>query len=278
MGKSKSEQSLDGAIEVISQKPVTTAGFPPGVSRLTFRSGVDGVEDWALLWPPENGGGDWCVNIHGHGSHGDQLYVRQDVRRDWLPRFRDRGMGILTPNLRDNGWMSPHAAADLRGLLDLVRREHGAKRFYFVGGSMGGSCNLIYAVLHPQDVAGVAALCPVTDLPSYYAWSERQDTPLKKEVVAAIRTQYQCTPSEEPEVFHRHSCVQNADRLTMPVYVAHGDNDALVPVGESRALAARCKGASFRYHEIPGGDHEAPIAETIMDEALEWLLGPAKAS
>jgi len=265
----------DAEIEILSKTPVTTAGFPPGVWRLNFRSGADGAEDWALAWPPEKARADWAVVIHGHGSHGDQLFVREDIRRDWLPRFRARGLGILTPNLRDNGWMSPNAAADLHALVDHVRRKHDVERFFFIGGSMGGSCVLAYSVLYAQEVAAVAALCPATDMPNYYEWSARQDTPLKKEVVACIAAQYRGTPATIPDVFRRHSAVQNAARLTMPVYVAHGDDDALVPVGQSRALAAVCKGPNFRYHEIAGGDHEAPIAAAIMDEALEWILGPA---
>ena len=159
MAKARPKQG----IEILSQSPVTESGYPQGVSRVTFRSGADGAEDWALIWPPERGG-HWCVVIHGYGSHGDQLFVREDIRRDWLPRFRARGMGILTPNHRNNGWMGPRAAADLHALLSFVRREFGAERFTFVSGSMGGTCNLIYAVLHPEDVAGVVALCPVSDL------------------------------------------------------------------------------------------------------------------
>jgi pimeloyl-ACP methyl ester carboxylesterase len=252
---------------------VTAIGFPHGVRRLAFRSGADGLEDWALLWPPEQGS-HWCVNIHGHGSHGDQLYIRPDVRRNWLPRFRNRGLGILTPNLRNDSWMGPRAATDLHALLQVVRREFGAEQFTFVGGSMGGSCNLIYAVLHPEDVASVAAMCPASDMASFYGWCEAHTTPaVLKEILEAIRAQYDGSPMGRPDVYRRHSCQKNVERLTMPVYVAHGDADALVPVGQSRALATLCRSPRFHYHEIPGGDHEAPIAATIMDEALAWILG-----
>ena len=61
----------------------------------------------------------------------------------------------------------------------------------------------------------------------------------------------------------------------MPVYLAHGDADALIPVEQSRALAALCRSPRFRYREIPGGHHDSPLAADIMDEALDWVLGPA---
>jgi pimeloyl-ACP methyl ester carboxylesterase len=271
MTKAKPEQG----IEILSQSPVTESGFPRGVSRLAFRSSIDGLEDWALLWPPERGG-HWCVVIHGYGSHGDQLFVREDIRRDWLPRFRDRGMGILAPNHRNNGWMGPRAAADLHALLGFVRREFGAARFTFISGSMGGTCNLIYAVLHPEDVAAVVALCPVTDLGPFYSWRAANVPPASVAgSLADMRAQYDGSPAERPEVFRRHSCLKNAARLTMPVFLAHGDADTIIPVEESRALAALCRSPRFRYHEIPGGHHDSPLAADIMDEALAWVLGPA---
>jgi pimeloyl-ACP methyl ester carboxylesterase len=264
-------------IEILSQSPVNESGFPPGVLRVAFRSGADGSGDWALLWPPERGG-HWCVCIHGAGSHGDQLFVREDIRRDWLPRFRARGMGILTPNHRDNGWMGPRAAADLHALLAFLRREpFRAKRFIFVAGSMGGTCNLIYAVLHPEEVAGVAALCPATDLASFYASREAAAPPAAvADSLRDIRAQYDGSPAERPEVYRRHSCQKNVERLTMPVYLCHGDADALIPVEQSRALAALCRSPRFRYQEIPGGHHDSPLAPEIMDEALDWVFGPAK--
>lgn len=274
MSKAKPKEG----IEILSRSPVTDSAYPQGVSRVTFRSNADGAEDWALLWPPERGG-HWCVVIHGYGSHGDQLFVREDIRRDWLPRFRARGMGILTPNLRDNGWMGPRAAADLHALLSFVRSEFGADRFTFASGSMGGTCNLIYAVLHPKDVAYVVALCPASDLASFYAWREA-NLPLPAAVANSLgdmRAQYDGSPTEQPEVYRRHSAQQNVERLTMPVYLCHGDADALIPVAQSRALAAACRSPRFRYREIPGGHHDSPLAPEIMDEALDWVLGPAGA-
>jgi hypothetical protein len=38
-----------------------------------------------------------------------------------------------------------------------------------------------------------------------------------------------------------------------------------------------CKNPRFRYRELPGGHHDSPLAPDIMDEALDWVLGPAGA-
>lgn len=260
-------------IEVLALRPAHSAGIPCEVTCLSYRSPVDGHEDWALLWPPQQGR-TWIVCLHGGGSHGDQLYVRADLRRDWLPMFRSRGLGILTPNLRDDAWMSPAAAEDLRLLLRFVRDEHHAERFVFVTGSMGGTGTLIYAVLQPEDVAGVVALCPLTSVASLYDWSRRPSEPTRLHGIAAsIGAAYGCTPEEAQEVYDRHSCLEHADRLTMPVYLAHGDADDIIPVGESRALAAAVQSGVLKYHEIPGGGHDAPLATPFLQEGLDWVLG-----
>jgi len=259
-------------MEVLAVRPAGSSTLPGGVVRLTYRSRADGVEDWTLLWPPE-AGRTWLVCLHGHGSHGDQLYVRTDLERGWLPEFRRRGLGILTPNLRDNAWMSPPAAADLHSLLQYLRSRQGAEQFVIVSGSMGGTGALIYAVLHPEDLAGVGAMCPATDVGSYHDWCSRQPgPPVLSEVAAAIRSAYGGPPEEKREVYEQHSCLAHADRLTMPVFVAHGDADELIPVGESRALSAIVRAGNLKYHEMPGGGHDSPLAPAVLREALDWIL------
>jgi pimeloyl-ACP methyl ester carboxylesterase len=248
-------------MDVLGVRPAGSGLIPRGVLRLDYRSVVGGAEDWALLWPPERRR-TWLVCLHGHGSHGDQLYVRPDIAERWLPLLRATGCGILTPNLRDDAWMAPQAAADLH-----------AERFVFVGGSMGGAGVLIYSVLHPEDVAGVAAVCPATDVGAYHDWCVRQsEPPVLHEIAAAIRTAYGGTPQERPEVFSLHSCLARADRLAMPVYLAHGDADELVPVDQSRALQEALPPRSLKYRELPGGDHDSPLTAAVLREALDWVL------
>lgn len=256
-------------METVSISEAQGEAIPQGVSRVDYASSADGTADWALAWP-----GDrrdlWVVVIHGHGSQGDQLYVRRDIRDAWLAPFRSTGAGILTPNLRGNAWMCPAAAEDLHELLRFVRSEWGMGEALLCSGSMGGTSNLAYAALHPADVQGVVARGAVTDLASYWRWCLRQDRPVLQEIARAIAGAYGGSPDEAPEVYQRHSALENADRLTMPVYLAHGAADATIPVDQARALAERLSGKSdFLYREIPGGNHDSPLRET---EGLQWVL------
>jgi len=244
------------------------------VLRLDYESGVDGISDWALLRPGGAARRTCAVVLHGHGSHGDQLYTRRDVRESWLRFYAGHGVTILTPNLRDNAWMSPAAAADLHALIGWVRENHGIDRFIFQSGSMGATGNVIYATLHPEDVSACAALGFVSDLASYHAWCRGRNQGVIKEICDAIEAGYGGTPAAQPELYARHSPALNADCFAAPLFLAHGADDALMPVDQARRLAAalETRKKDFVYREVPG-NHDSPC---FLPEALEWVAARIK--
>lgn len=245
----------------------------PGLVRLDYTSAVDGLNDWALMASPAAGVRDWVVVIHGHGSTGNQLFTRSDVRARWLPLLLERGLGLLTVNLRGNAWMSPDAAADLTALLGWLRRTQSVRRVILASGSMGGTSNLIYAALHPAEVDGVIALCPATDLADYLGWCRGQTPPILAEISAAIIAAYGGGPQTQPETYRRHSAVVNAAHLRMPVVVVHATGDATIPVAQSQALAAAMPvDAPFVYREIEGGHHDTPLADFFWAFDRLWNL------
>lgn len=242
--------------------------FPLGLKRLEYKSAVDDLEDWALLLPGKDP--SVCIIVlHGHGSTGDQLFTRQDIREAWLPTFSNSGASIVTVNLRGNAWMSPAAATDLHELLQWMRAEQGLERTIFYSGSMGGTSNLIYAALYPQDVNAVVALGATTHLASYYCWCLDQSLETPHQIAGAIKEAYGGDPSSKKVLFEQHSALQNATRLTMPIYFAHGEADVLMPVEQARDLAQALQHQKyFSYYEIPGGSHDSPLWDK---GALEFL-------
>ncbi|MFA5203125.1 MAG: alpha/beta fold hydrolase [Lentisphaeria bacterium] len=264
-------------LEILDRSAAVPPGAPAGAYRLDYRSAVDGTADWAVVCPGTLP--IWVVMIHGHGSHGDQLFTRADIRDAWLPTLLAGGAGIVTPNLRDNAWMSPAAATDLCALLAWLRSSHGAHHFILFSGSMGGTSNLLYAALHPEDVAACVALGAATDLASYHAWCQSHPAgSVQREIGDAIVTAYGATPAAAPELFQRHSTLRQCARLTMPVFFAHGGADALIPVEQARQLAAAMADRpAFEYVEISGGDHDSPAwdrrALAFFDRQLARLSG-----
>jgi pimeloyl-ACP methyl ester carboxylesterase len=239
-----------------NMKLLTTAayrqtGFPDHTVRIQYESSCDGKSDYAFYVPPLEGTRLISIHLHGHGSHGDQLFTRKDIAEGWLPVLRKYGCGLLSPNLRDDAWMSPAAARDLRELIAFVRAEYEADRFVIVTGSMGGTAALIYAALHPEDISGIVAACPATDIGSYHGWCRQNNTGILKEIADAIEDSYGGTPDTRPDVYAAHSALRNADRLTMPGYLIHGDADSIIPVEQSRQLAnGLTERPDFRYREI----------------------------
>ncbi|MFW6155133.1 MAG: alpha/beta hydrolase family protein [Planctomycetota bacterium] len=167
-------------------------GMPDVQCRL-FRSGIDGWEDRVFLRPPPRPGRPWVVVLHGHGSLGDQLFVREDIRGAWLPLLIEHDVGILSPDLRGNAWMGPNAAADLKGQIAAVRAAFDVAAVGLAGGSLGGTGALIYAMLHPKGVDGVVAWCPATDLADlvgFRATAEGDEAAVLGEIRDAIEAHY----------------------------------------------------------------------------------------
>lgn len=266
MGETASTDSQNLTIIDTQPSPLADA-----VSKVTYRSAVDHADDWMLVEAPA-AAVDWVVVLHGHGSTGDQLYTRPDIRDTWLPLLRELNLGIVSPNLRGNAWMGPAAVADLRSIIRWVKQQ-GAQRVLLLGGSMGGTGVLIYTSLHPEDVAAVVSLCPATDLSDYYAYasSKAPSSPTIAEIVAALDAAYAGPPASRKPHYDAHSTRLNAHALTMPIFIAHGDDDQTIPVDQARKLIehlpAQCV---HQYIELPAGNHDAPLPLAV--QGLRWVL------
>ncbi|MFH1706501.1 MAG: alpha/beta fold hydrolase [Planctomycetota bacterium] len=209
------------------------------------------------------------VHLHGHGSIGDQIFTREDIRASWLTRYRALGLGVLSPNLHGNAWMCPEAVADLHDLLAWVRKEYEVKSFYIVSGSMGGTGNLIYAIIHPEDVTALVALCPVTDIVAYHGWCQAHPGGVRDAIRLAIESAYHGRPDQVPDQYSGHIVTPYADRLTMPLFLAHATGDEVIPVKQSRELQRSLANAPNAVHvELAGGNNDTPLFQSGM---LEWL-------
>ena len=252
--------------------PIANAGYPQGMSRLEYASGADGEWDDALLKPSKDD--RWIVCIHGFGGKSTQLFMRTDIKRAWLPCYLKRGLGIIAPTLRGNSWMRPESVADMDDMLDYLREEFGARRFYFCSGSLGATCNLIYAGMRPENVSGVIAHAPACELSDYYAFciANAHLQPMLYDVAASIRDAMGGTPDEQPEMYRSRSSIYMTERLTMPITVLHGTQDELIPVEHSRRLAnALSWNPCFAYAEYPELDHNGAIGlseEGILDKIM----------
>lgn len=255
---------------VTSVAPELGDAYPAGTKRITYRSAVDGAEDWALFLPGDPGK-NTVVYLHGSFSFADQIFTRKDVRQFWLTRIQTGRHPLLSVNLRGTSYMSPAATADLTDLLCYCRGALGCQRFVLLGGSGGASSAMAYAVLHPEQVHGVIAM-GMCDILARLDFARRSDNPVLRKLAATVFAAYGATPEEKPDLYQARSVLAHADRLTMPVILTIGERDPLIPVAEARKIAAAMKGRSnFVYHEIPQGGHDAALWVDIDLDALRIL-------
>ncbi len=132
-------------------------------------------------------------------------------------------------------------------------------RIYLTGHSMGGHGSWHLSTLYPDRFAAVA---PSAGWISFWSYRPGDDdgapTPLDAMLDRAT------LPSRTR---------QFAPNLRgMGVYILHGDADAVVPVDEARAMAARLDslGCDLDGHEEPGAGHWWDHPETAGADCVHW--------
>lgn len=212
-----------------------------------------------------------------HGGPTDQWPV------EFRPRFTmwlDRGYDIVVPDHRGStghGRAYQQAMNHRWGDLDvsdtaaILRDLHARgpwtpERTVAMGSSAGGFTVLGLAARHPDLVAAVVALYPVSDLVDLRERSHRFERHSTDTLVA---------PLDGPGGPGRtrlveRSLASHVDALArVRLLILHGAEDPVVPVEQSRALVAAitAAGGSVSYHEYPEEGHGFRRLEHQIDEA-----------
>lgn len=121
---------------------------------------------------------------------------------------------------------------DVMNVLELVRKEFNVdeKRTYLMGHSMGGAGALFLGPKHVDQWAAVASMAPAAFL-------------MNPDILAPVKDK-------------------------MPLLLAHGDADTVVPVEQGRRFAKTATDLGmkdFKYMELPGADHGTVITQSIPE-------------
>jgi predicted peptidase len=193
--------------------------------------------------------------LHGAGERGVDGILQTEVGLgSALRRYADRYPAIVVFPQAPPGasWQGPPAEVALAALDQAIREFRGDRdRVYLMGLSLGGNGSWYLAYHHPERFAAIVVVCGF---------------------VQALRDFPAVAPSDDP-----YAAV--AGRIArIPVWIAHGDADTVVPVAESRRMnaALEAAGADVHYVELPGVGHGA-WDPTFRDEALPtWLFGQSR--
>lgn len=235
-------QSEVGGLDAANFRAPTLVRYP------TFDT-VDGKPRTipAFYYRPEGEGPfPVVVNIHG-GPEAQALPVFNPSIQFMLEELK---VAVLVPNVRgsagygksylqlDNGFLREDSVKDIGALLDWIGRqpELDANRVGVSGGSYGGYMVLASLVhFHDRIRAGIDVV-GISDFGTFLANTESYRRDLR-------RAEYGDERIPEMKAFHdRIAPLNNAGRITAPLFVAQGFNDPRVPWTEAEQIVKAVRG------------------------------------
>jgi alpha-beta hydrolase superfamily lysophospholipase len=232
-------------------------GLPDGFSEVWIPVGNRGERLNAWWAPAANK--DAPVLLYLHGARWD---LTGSVTR--IPRWNRMGFSVLAIDYRGFG-KSIATSSDVpsersanedaaAAWTHLATLAPGSKRFIF-GHSLGGSMALHLALNQP-DTSGVILEGAFTSIPDMIRETRWGFLP-----VAALVTQ-------------RFDNVERINSVTMPVLVAHGTADSIVPFSMGEKLFAAAKSPK-KFLRAEGGSHHNLTANFFDQyrQAIEELFG-----
>lgn len=235
-------QSEVGGLDASNFRAPTLVRYP------TFDA-VDGKPRTipAFYYRPEGEGPfPVVVNIHG-GPEAQALPVFNPSIQFMLEELK---VAVLVPNVRgsagygksylqlDNGFLREDSVKDIGALLDWIGRqpELDANRVGVSGGSYGGYMVLASLVhFHDRIRAGIDVV-GISDFGTFLANTESYRRDLR-------RAEYGDERIPEMKAFHdRIAPLNNAGRITAPLFVAQGFNDPRVPWTEAEQIVKAVRG------------------------------------
>ncbi|HEX8155328.1 MAG TPA: alpha/beta fold hydrolase [Thermoanaerobaculia bacterium] len=204
----------------------------------------------ALPAAPRNpGDAPIVLFLHGAGERGNDNVAQTTAGLGPVLKARGAQAIVVFPQCPEGeSWLGEGRRIAMAAL-EATLRELGERRVVLTGMSMGGAGALLLATEHPRRFAKILAACPWVRTPPRLA-GEHPDTPFTYADVAK-------------------------STAGIPLWLFHGEADALVPVQESRNLyAARLAIEGPRgetcFTELKGVGHGA--WDAAYAQGLDWLV------
>jgi pimeloyl-ACP methyl ester carboxylesterase len=240
------------------------------------------------IYYESHGEGDPLVLIRGLGSNADHWYAQMpDLSRHYrVITFDNRGIARST----DPGgpFTIPDMAEDTIRLMNAL----GIKLAHVLGLSLGGMIAQEMAIRHPQRIKGlilVVTLCggqhqvvaeeavrekfqrmvvedsvdaKIMALDVFFAPRTIKERPQVLQAYAEVSMKYPAGMEilqRQWEAASRHDTYDRLDRIKAPTLVLTGEEDVLIPPGNSEIMAERIPGAALLV--VPGGGHQIMIEQ-----------------
>jgi dipeptidyl aminopeptidase/acylaminoacyl peptidase len=185
------------------------------------------------------------INIHG-GPEGQ-------FRPGFLGRnnyfLNEMGVALLFPNIRgssgygktfltlDNGFKRADTYKDIGALLDWIktRDDLDADRIMVTGGSYGGHMTLAIAWCYPERIRCAVDIVGISNFVTFLENTESYRRDLR-------RVEYGDERDPEMRAFmEKLAPVNNASKMTKPMFIIQGQNDPRVPLIEAEQMVETLK-------------------------------------
>jgi dipeptidyl aminopeptidase/acylaminoacyl peptidase len=224
----------------------------------------DGLEITGFLYRPAakfTGPRPVIIDIHG-GPEGQSQPVFQGRTNYYL---NELGVAVIFPNVRgstgygktfvtlDNGPKREDSVQDIGALLDWVAQQPGldASRVMITGGSYGGYMTLACAVHYNDRIRCSVDIVGISNFISFLQNTESYRRDLRRVEYGDERD-----PAMRA-IFEKIAPLNNAAKITKPIFIIQGANDPRVPRTEAVQMAdtIRKNGGAVWYLEAKDEGH-----------------------
>jgi pimeloyl-ACP methyl ester carboxylesterase len=237
------------------------------------------VQRYVAIFPPAFDSSvthDVCIALHGMFS--DRWQFATDTR-DECRAARDaaaaRDMLYISPDYRaSSSCMNTPAETDVVQIIEELKARYRVGRVFVCGASMGGTSSLIFTILHPRLIAGVAAMNAKANM--------TEDSPYMQQIIDA----YGGTSEQVPQEYYKRSAEFFPDSFMMPVGFTLSGKDDIVPPRSALRLIQELQDRGKKYLEVyePDFGHSTNYADAraildfVMDSASALPTGTRRSA
>lgn len=214
---------------------------------------TDGLTISGILYSPPvrfTGRRPVIVSIHG----GPEGQARPDFQTRFNYFINELGCAVIHPNVRgstgfgktfatlDNGLRREGSYRDLAALLDWIatRPDLDPDRVMVIGGSYGGHMTLAVATYWPERIRCAVDYVGISNLATFLEHTSDYRRDLR-------RVEYGDERDPATRAFmERTAPLNNAAKITRPLFIVQGGNDPRVPLSEAEQMLA-----TVRAHGTP---------------------------